>query len=92
MALKWPLKDPAAVKDYSLDWSSALRTNEVIIESTWSVEPAGLSTGSPSILGAVTVVWLAGGTEDVTYRITNHITTDRGMVDERTVTIKVKNL
>ena len=92
MALKWPDKDPQAVKDYAIDWTAMLATNEIIETSTWSVLPVGeITIGASAILDGVCTVWLSGGADGATYSLLNHIDTDRGMEDERTVTIKVKN-
>jgi hypothetical protein len=92
MALKWPDKDPEALKDYSLDWSAMLATAEVIESSAWSVLPTGLTlNGLPaSFTDSVTTVWLSGGTAGVAYVVKNTIETDRGLIDERSITIKIK--
>ena len=90
MALTWPAKDPQANKDYGLDWSALLAEGETLSQSEWAVEPAGLVVGAGSIVGNVCVVWLSGGTDGTAYKVTNTITTSRGLIDERTVTIKVK--
>lgn len=90
MALSWPAKDPQANKDYALDWSALLADGETITDSDWSVDPSGLVVGAGSIIGSVCSVWLSGGMDGTAYKVTNTITTSRGLIDERTVTIKVK--
>jgi len=91
MALKWPDKDPDANKDYSLDWTAMLADGEVIETSAWAADPVtDLVIGLDSILDGVTTVWLSGGAEGATYKLVNTIETDRGLVDERTVSIKIK--
>ena len=92
MALKWPDKDPDANKDYSIDWSAILADAEIIEDSVWAVTPTGLDigVGTTTIVGGVTTCWLSGGTIGDTYRVTNTIETDRGLIDERTVSIKIK--
>lgn len=93
--LKWDDKDPDAVKDYAIDWSAILATGETILTSTWTVNSVDLekeSSPASLISGAICTVWLSGGVAGATYRITNHITTSRGMEDERTVVLEVKEL
>ena len=91
MALKWPDKDPQAEKDYAVDWSAMLQDGETINASLWTPD-AGIVTADESINGGVCTVWLSGGTAGTTYNIVNRITTSRGMIDERTVQVKVKEL
>ncbi len=91
MALKWPDKDPEAFKDYGVDWTALLESGETLDVSTWAVTPAGeLTTADDSIIGNIAVVWLGAGEEGTNYKIVNTIETSRGVIDERTVTIKIK--
>ena len=91
---KWPDKDPEAIKDYAIDWTALLVGAEVIDTSTWAITPVSTTSplvdGTSSIVDGVTTVWLSGGEEGVTYSVVNHIVTDRGMEDDRTIQIKVK--
>lgn len=89
MALKWPAKDPNAKKDFGLDWSDFLTTGETITLSTWEV-PTGLTKHDDSISSAVCLVWISGGTAGQNYTITNSITTSGGRIDERSITLPVK--
>lgn len=92
MALKFPDKDPEAVKDYAINWTAMLAADEIINDSAWTVDPTGeITIGASAILDGVCTVWLSGGTDGFTYALKNHITTDRGMEDERTVSIKAKH-
>jgi len=90
MALKWPDKDPQAEKDYAVDWSAMLQDLETIDVSTWTPDGSGLVASGDSINGGICTVWLSGGTDGTTYNVLNHIETSRGMIDERTVVIKIK--
>lgn len=91
MAMKFPDKDPAAHKDYGLDWSELLIDSETISNATWTVDDTALIIGVTAINGSISAVWLSGGVDGATYTLVNRITTSRGLIDERTVTIKVKN-
>lgn len=91
------VKDPQAKLDYSVDWTAGeggswLQTGETITASTWTV-PAGItqSTPAPSFTGTKTTIWLTGGTVGVNYAVVNHITTNQGREDDRTIHIHVAN-
>lgn len=81
------IKDPDAVKDYSLDWSEWLDGDE-ISSSGWTA-PSGLTVVSSAQVGTVMTVWLSGGVAGQTYKVTNRITTanNPARVDERTFEI-----
>jgi hypothetical protein len=82
-------KDPDAVLDYCLDWSKWLANNEHITQSTWTPS-AGVTVESTTATASVTTVWLSGGTPGYPFTIVNHIVTDQGRQDDRTITIRVR--
>ena len=86
-------KDPDAVLDYAVDWSDWLEDGESISSYTVSV-PSGLTKDSDAIQGGDTVVvWLSGGEEHRSYRVTVHITTDNSPInreDDRSFLVKVR--
>lgn len=83
-------KDPDAVLDYVIDWGDEwLETGDEIKTSTWTV-PAGITKDSTSNTPTTTTIWLSGGTDGETYDLVNHIITDDGREDDRTITIKVR--
>lgn len=94
MALKWPVKDPDELLDYTLSWAEELtRLNDEIIDSTWRVE------GDPALTIVnhgiksdqhLTYVWLEEGTPEARYGVINTIETAGGRVYERTVQLRVK--
>lgn len=77
-------KDPDAVLDYSIDWSSWLATGETISTSTWTV-PAGITKDSDSKSNTASVIWLSGGTISEVYVLINHIVTSASRTDDRTI-------
>lgn len=89
MTLKFPTKDPDAVLDYKIDWSDWMSTGDAIDTSTWTV-PAGIAKDSDLSTDDTTTIWLSGGTTGETYSLINHIVTDDGREDDRTVKITVK--
>lgn len=86
----WIEKDPSAILDYSLDWSAWLQPEETIVVSSWNV-PVGMTAQSEVNDTTVSTVWLAGGTTDKEYVVTNRIVTSGGRQDERSFRIVVRN-
>lgn len=89
------LKDPSAVVDYSIDWGGDyLQPGEAILSSDWSVFPEedlGLHVDQDNQPEpGLTLVFVSGGRPGVIYRLTNHISTDQGRIDERALTIRVE--
>lgn len=82
-------KDPDAVLDYQIDWSKWLPSGDTITASSWDAD-SGITVDTSSFTATSTTVWLSGGTNLTTYSVTNHITTDDGREDDRTITIAVK--
>jgi hypothetical protein len=82
-------KDPDAFLDYGIDWTDWLEDGDTIAASTWVVS-AGVTSSSPSFTDTTTTVWIAGGTVGETYALTNRVTTAAGRIDDRTLTIRVK--
>jgi hypothetical protein len=80
-------KDPDAVLDYQIDWSTWLGS-DTISTSAWTVQ-SGLTKGSDSKTDTTTTVWLSGGTAGQTYRVTNRIVTAGGRTDDRTFWVVV---
>ena len=82
------IKDPDAVLDYQIDWSDLLG-DDTITSSEW-VASDGITIDSNSFADTAATVWLSGGTVGQDYAVTNHITTDGGREDDRTITIMVR--
>ena len=88
------VKDPQAMLDYQVDWSSWLAVGETITVSAWT-GTTGLTVGSgaqaPSHTTTSATIWLSGGTLGQTYLVVNEITTSAGRVDDRTIGIVVRD-
>lgn len=89
MALEWPFKDPDEVLDYELDWTARL-AGDTISTSVWLV-PDELTPGAESVSGAVTKLWLSGGTIGGSFLVTNRITTAGGRTMDESVKIRVRS-
>ena len=82
-------KDPAAVLDYAFDWSEWMAEGDGITDCTLTV-PDGLTLASESSTSDTVLFWLSGGTAGTDYLITCHIETSQGRIDERTMTVTVR--
>lgn len=81
------VKDPSAVLDYYMDWSTWLAGDE-IATSTW-VATGTVTIRDPAIEGDFAVIWVEGGTAGELVDLTNHIVTTEGREDERTLRLIV---
>jgi hypothetical protein len=87
------LKDPDATLDYGVDWSSEYLSGDLLAGSDWVVDPverdglAVLSEESDLMAARVTV---QGGVVGHIYRLTNHIRTAGGLVDSRSILLRVE--
>jgi hypothetical protein len=84
-------KDPDAILDYSVDWSSWLAGDE-ISSSEWLLEEGtAIEKASDSKTATKTTVWLRGGNAGTTYLVTNRIVTVAGRTDDRSISVKVED-
>lgn len=79
-------KAPAAVLDYSLDWSAWLQPEETISSADWAV-PDGITETTSTLSGALATVWLSGGSPGTNYVIGGTIVTSQGRTDTRSFRI-----
>lgn len=89
-------KDPEERIDYGINWR--FRDNDEIVSSTWTVQ-SGLTKVADPVSGIVdpftsnsTIVWVTGGTAGSSYTALNRITTLKGRIRDKTITIRVKDL
>jgi len=86
-------KDPNAVLDYVFDWSAWLAAHapaDTISSAIVLVSGVSLVTAASIESGVRVRAWLSGGTVGEPAFATCRITTAGGRVDDRTITIKVK--
>lgn len=82
------IKDPAAVLDYEMNWSTWLAGD--VIESAVFSTTTGLQKVSETFTNTTARVWIGGGTEGTRYDVTCQVTTTGGRTDRRTFRISVK--
>ena len=85
MAVERFLKDPNAVLDYVIDWSTWLGT-DTIASSSWSAD-TGITIDSDTNTTTSAQVWLSGGSAGRRYTVTNSIITATGRKDDRSMLI-----
>ena len=83
-----PPKDPDAVIDYQIDWSDWLASSEVISTSVWIVS-TGIVKDSDTNTTTTTTIWLSGGAAELSYTLTNRITTNSARTEDRTMRISI---
>lgn len=81
------IKDPNAVLDYTINWSSWLGS-DIISTSNWAAD-TGITIDDDSNDTDSATVWLSGGTSGASYAVTNSIVTAAGREDDRTIYILV---
>lgn len=87
----WPTKDPDEVLDYQFDWTDRLEDAETIVTSTFVRASGDVTLGANDTAGAVTTIWISGGTAGTLSVITNRITTSEGRTYEESAKFRVRS-
>lgn len=85
------VKQPADVLDYDVDYTDFLNGEDTLSTKTVTVSPTGLTVDSSVIAGDRVKVWLSGGTNGITYKVTVTATTTDGRVKQDEFKVKVKD-
>lgn len=85
-------KQPVEVLDYDIDCSEWLVSDDALASATAVVDTAGLTVDSVLISSPRVKVWLSGGTNGATYKVTVTITTDDGRVKQVEFRVRVKDV
>lgn len=86
------VKDPNAVLDYKIDWTEWMPENDKIVLSTFTSSDDDLDVDDSLFDDFTTTVWLSGGVAGQRYTVTNHIVTEDGREDDRSIVIVCKEL
>jgi hypothetical protein len=81
-------KDPSAVKDYTVDWSTYLGA-DTILTASWVV-PSAITATSPTKTSTTATVWISGGVAGDTYQVTSRVTTAGGRQDDRSFLLTIQ--
>lgn len=87
----WPSKDPQEVLDYQFDWTARLAASETITTSTFLLESGSVVLGTSSIVGALTKIWLSGGTLGEVNVITNRIVTNQARTYDSSANLRIRS-
>lgn len=82
-------KDPNAVLDWTLDWSSELPEGDTVDESEWlNPSSLGIATSQPDV--NLERVSASGGTLGQTYRLINRITSTQGRTQDWVLDFRIE--
>lgn len=85
-------KQPVEVIDYDFDFSEYLRSvNDVAVSHTAAVT-TGLTVETSSLNKGVVKVFVSGGTDGETHKVTATVTTQGGRVKQADIQLKVKEI
>lgn len=83
-------KDPAALLDYSWDWTPWLaEVNDTINSATVTATGGLLAVGETVVNGAVVTQRVSGGTLGALCSMACRITTSSGLIDERSIYLTI---
>lgn len=86
-------KQPVDQLDYDLDFSDWLTDTDTITGViAVSSNPDELEVLSVSLIGAFVKIWVSGGLNGETYKVTSTITTSEGRIKELEFKIRVREL
>lgn len=83
-------KDPDAVLDYAMDWSTWLASGENISTYVVTADSSLITISTHSISSAVVTAWLSGGHVGQTYTVAVKVVTSGSRTDERSFKVKIK--
>jgi len=87
------LKDPGSVLDYAIDWGTDYLVDDVLADSSWTVEPDeanGVQVQASAFDSTTATVTASGGVVGHIYQLTNHVELGSGLTDSRSVTLRVE--
>lgn len=86
------VKDPAAVLDYTFDWTLWLNDiSDTITGTPVYTLTTGITKVTQSNTTLKTTIWISGGIAGNTYQVDCTITTAGGRTDSRSIFLKVKD-
>jgi hypothetical protein len=83
-------KQPSEIQDYDIDFSEYLNALSDSAVSAVVTGEIGITVVAHSLIGNVVKVWLSGGDDGETYKITVLLTTSGGRKREADIKVKVK--
>lgn len=87
------LKDPEAALDYVVDWGAEYLNGDTLVQSSWEVIPAetgGIAVDGSSFDEQVAKVTASGGLAGHLYQLTNRVVLASGLIDSRSIVLRVE--
>lgn len=87
------LKDPDAELDYAVDWGAEYLGSDALAQSDWEVAPDevdGVTILASGFDLLVATVKAGGGIPGRLYRLTNRVVMASGLIDNRSITLRVE--
>ncbi len=89
MGLQKFTKQPNDVLDYDIDFSDWLVSGDEVESVTVTAE-TGITVDSTNITSEIVKIWLSGGTDGSSYKVTALAVTEGGRTKEKEFIIKIK--
>lgn len=84
-------KQPVEVVDYDLDYTDWLTAGDNVASAVVTVDINTLTIDMVLINDPRVKIWVSGGTDKITYKLTVTTTTDEGRVKQDEFRIKIKD-
>lgn len=87
------LKDPSASLDYAVDWGAEYLNGDLLSQSSWEVIPVeigGVKVEGSDFDTSIAKVTASGGVEGHLYQLTNRIVMASGLIDSRSIIVRVE--
>jgi len=84
------LKDPQSRVAFPMVWTPEFAGAAAIVDSVWTVMPAGLTVEQAGVEDLTAMATIAGGRAGEVYRVTNRVTLSDGRSDARAILIRVE--
>lgn len=85
-------KQPVEVQDYDIDFNEYLEFHNDVALSHTSFAEAGVTILSSNLTDGVVKVFISGGTDGNSYKVSATITTQGGRVRQGDILVKVKEV
>ena len=84
------LKDPQSRIAFPMVWPADFAGGAAIVDSVWTVTPAGLTVEQAGVEDLTAMATIAGGRAGEVYRVTNRVTLSDGRSDARAILVRVE--
>lgn len=83
-------KDPDAILDYHVDWGVWLTERDSIASSVWLTFSPDVSVVAESLDNNIASAVVSGGRLGMVYTLTNRVTTQVGLVQDKSIRLAIK--